>query len=163
MVGHWEIRRRHEEHDDQVNQKIQEAFSHNLKPILLVGEGRDQQRSPEQAITAHLSNVLAGCQPNQVAAMAFVYEPETAIGVDGPAPVEHIAAGCHTIREWLSGEFGAEVAGRVRVIYGGSVTPASAAHLLSIPDLDGLGASRRGRNPRSFFEIVKMVAEARTS
>lgn len=162
MVGHWEIRRRFIEGDEQVRQKVQQTFSHNLRPILLVGEARDSGDAPEKAIIKHLENVLAGSHAKEVARMAFVYEPEEAIGVSGPVPVEHIAAGCHTIREWLAGAFGPEVAGSVRIIYGGSVTPASAAHLLSIQDLDGLGASRRGRNPQSFFEIVRLIAEART-
>jgi len=161
MVGHWEIRRRYGENDDQVRQKVQQAFSHNLRPILLVGEAQDSNVAPDKAITGHLEIVLSGSRAKEVARMAFVYEPEDAIGVEGPAPVEHIAAGCHTIRQWLAGNFGPGVAGSVRIIYGGSVTPSSAAHLLSIQDLDGLGASRRGRNPQSFFEIVSMIAEAK--
>jgi triosephosphate isomerase len=49
----------------------------------------------------------------------------------------------------------------VRIIYGGSVGPEYAAGLLSSADVDGLGASRRGRNPATFIEIVRQVARVK--
>jgi hypothetical protein len=32
---------------------------------------------------------------------------------------------------------------------------------LQAPDLDGLGASRRGRDPEAWAEIVRLIAQAR--
>jgi triosephosphate isomerase len=53
------------------------------------------------------------------------------------------------------------VAERVRIVYGGSVAPEFASELLAVPDVDGLGATRRGRDPATFAEIVRQVAEAK--
>lgn len=161
MVGHWEIRRRLGEDDGRINDKIHLALSVGLKPFVLVGEASDHQQSIQDCIINQLDNVLAGCLPKQVASMIFVYEPEGAIGVKAPVPVDHVASGCQTIRDWLAREIGPDVARQVRIIYGGSVTPASAALLLSIPDVDGLGASRRGRNVHSLVEITRLVAQSR--
>jgi triosephosphate isomerase len=93
--------------------------------------------------------------------MAFVYEPEAAIGVAEPIPAEQAGAGCGFIRGWLAERFGQEVAQAVRIIYGGSVTPDHAIALLTQPDVDGLGAGRKGRDPEAFARIVRLVAERR--
>jgi triosephosphate isomerase len=69
-----------------------------------------------------------------------------------------VELGCVVIRGWLRKELGDGVAQQVRIIYGGSVAPEHTAELLSIPDLDGLGATRRGRDPRTFAEIVRGIA-----
>jgi triosephosphate isomerase len=137
------------------------ALETGLRPILLVGEARDDVASPESALERQLARVLDGCEAEQMATMTFVYEPEGAIGVTEPAAPEHVAKGCAFIRGWLRRQWGDAVADSVRIIYGGSVAPEHATSLLAAPDMDGLGASRRGRNPKSFVEIVQKIADAK--
>lgn len=158
MVGHWEVRRRLGEDDGAVNHKVRAALAVGLRPILLVGEAVGEQFDPHR-----LTVLLDGCDPESVACMAFVYEPEGAIGQQKPVSPEHAASGCRVIRRYLAERFGDEVAQRARIIYGGSVTPEHAAALLADPDVDGLGATRRGRNPSTFAEIVAQIAHQRMS
>jgi triosephosphate isomerase len=160
MLGHWEVRRYQGDDDSTVNRKVHLALQSGLSPILLVGEGRDEAASQKVALEGQLARVLQGCRPAQVAEMAFVYEPEGAIGVRLPASPDHVATGCGIMREWLRQRFGSSVGDGVRIIYGGSVAPEHAADLLAVPDLDGLGATRRGRDPESFGEIVRQTARA---
>jgi len=154
MVGHWEVRRRLQEDDGAVNQKVRAAMEGGLRPILLVGEAAGRVFDP-----GRLSVLLDGCDDEAVARMVFVYEPEGAIGQPEPVPPAHAAAGCRAIRRWLAERFGEEVAGQARIIYGGSVTPEHAAALLADPDVDGLGATRRGRDPAAFADIVARIAK----
>jgi len=154
MVGHWEVRRRLQEDDGAVNRKVRAALEGGLRPILLFGEAAGETFDP-----GRLSVLLDGCDGEAVARMAFVYEPEGAIGQSEPVPPAHAAAGCRAIRRWLAERFGKEAAGQARIIYGGSVTPEHAAALLADPDVDGLGATRRGRDPAAFAEIVARIAE----
>ena len=163
MLGHWEIRRHLGDDDATVNRKVHLALEAGLTPILLIGEARDDRRPLEEALRRQLERVLAGCQAEQVETMAFVYEPEGAIGVAAPASPEHVAAGCGLIRDWLRGRWGDAVAENVRIIYGGSVAPEHAADLLACPDVDGLGATRRGRDPATFAQIVRLIVTARSS
>ncbi len=153
MVGHWEIRRRLKEDDVAVGRKVRAAFEAGLRPILLFGEPSGERFDPDR-----LAILLARCEAEEVARMAFVYEPEGAIGRAEPVPPEHAAAGCRAIRRWVADRYGEWVAERVRVIYGGSVTSEHATALLTDPDVDGLGASRRGRDPSAFAEIVREIA-----
>ena len=161
MLGHWEVRRQRGDDDATVNRKVRLAFEAGLAPILLVGEARDAAAPQAEALERMLGCTLAGVEPDQAARMAIVYEPESAIGVARPASPDHVAAGSTLIRAWLRRRWGGDVAGRVRIIYGGSVAPEHAAELLASPDLDGLGATRRGRTASTFADIVRQVARAK--
>jgi triosephosphate isomerase len=105
--------------------------------------------------------VLEGCDARQIEEMVAVYEPEWTINVEEPAAPEQVGAGCSFIREWLAGHYGASAAQAVRIIYGGSVTPVHAWDLLAAPDVDGLGAGRKGRQVQAFAEIVRLIAAAK--
>jgi len=163
MLGHWEVRRHLGDDDATVNRKVHLALDSGLAPILLTGEAHNDQSPLVDVLDRQLERVLAGCQAEQVETMAFVYEPEGAIGVAAPASLEQVATGCGLIRGWLRERWGDAVAERVRIIYGGSVAPQHAADLLSCPDVDGLGATRRGRDAATFAQIVRLIAVARSS
>jgi triosephosphate isomerase len=161
MLGHWEVRRYQGDNDATVNRKVHLALASGLAPILLIGEGRDDAAQHTIALERQLTTVLRGCRAAQVAEMAFVYEPEGAIGVQLPISPDHVAAGCGFVRDWLARHYGGTVADGVRIVYGGSVAPEHAPGLLAAPDLDGLGATRSGRDPESFVEIVRLIAKAK--
>jgi triosephosphate isomerase len=163
MLGHWETRRYLGDDDNSVNRKLHLALEADLTPVLLVGEGHDETDSLRAALENHLARVLEGCRAEQVARMAFVYEPEGAIGVAAPVSPDRVAAGCGVLRGLMRHRWGEAVADSVRIIYGGSVAPEQAADLLAGPDVDGLGASRRGRDPRAFAQIVRQIAEVTAS
>ena len=152
MVGHWEVLRRLGEDDPAIQHKIRAAFDAGLRPILLVGEAHGTTFDPSR-----LSTLLANCHLEEIARIAFVYEPEGAIGRSAPASPEHAASGCRAIRTWIRDWYGEPVAAQVRIIYGGSVTPEHAPDLVADPDVDGLGVGRKGRDPVAFAEIIRIV------
>jgi len=158
LLGHWEIHRRTGETDTDVNRKIRAAFQAGLRPTLLVGEAATERGRAEETLAVRLSHLFAGLEPEQVARMTVVYEPEWTIGVEEPASPDYVAAGCHFVRQWLGREYGVGAAEEVRTIYGGSVAPEYAEGLLASPEVDGLGASRKGRDPIAFAEIVRLIA-----
>lgn len=157
MLGHWERRRHFGETDALVNRKVHAALKAGLRPILLVGEPTGEEERVEVILAAQLTSLLAGCAGRDVACMAFIYEPEEAIGAAEPIPVERVGHGCTLLRRWLRDRFGDEVAQATRIIYGGSVTPEHARSLLAQPDVDGLGAGRKGRDPDAFAAIVHQI------
>jgi len=161
MLGHWEVRRHFGDTDETVNRKLHTAQRAGLSPILFVGEAREEQDRFREALAAQLQLVLEGCHAHQIEEMVVVYEPEWTINVEEPASPQHVGAGCGFIREWLAKHYGASAAQSVRIIYGGSVTPARARDLLEAPDVDGLGAGRKGRQVEAFAEIVRLIAAAK--
>ncbi len=161
MLGHWEVRRHLGDSDEVVNRKVHRALSAGLRPILLIGEARDAREDFQVALEAQLARILHGCGAEQVRVMAFVYEPEWTIGVAEPAPPTRVAAGCGFIRDWIAQHFASSIAQEVRIIYGGSVTPAHAEALLASPEVDGLGATRKGRRAETFVQIVRHIARSK--
>lgn len=162
MLGHWEVRRHWGDTDEIVNRKVHRALDAGLRPILLIGEARDAREDFQHALDAQLMRTVKGCDATQVATVAFVYEPEWTIGGAEPAPPERAADGCGFIRRWVGERCGLPVAQAVRIIYGGSVTPAHAESLLASPEVDGLGATRKGRQAETFVQIVRQIAAAKT-
>jgi triosephosphate isomerase len=158
MLGHWERRRNFGENDELVNRKVRAAFEAGLRPILLVGEPADYSGELENFLGRQLEALTQGCSAEEIERAVFVYEPEGAIGVERPASPEHIGKGCAILRERLREKFGA-AAEKVRIIYGGSVSPEFAPAILSLPDVDGLGATRKGRDPEAFASLVKSISQ----
>ncbi|UCB50887.1 MAG: triose-phosphate isomerase [Deltaproteobacteria bacterium] len=161
MLGHWEIRRRTGERDVDFNKKMRVGFQAGLRPILLMGEGNKEQGEAEAVLASRLPILFDHCEPGQVAQGVIVYEPEWTIGAQKPAPPDYIATSCAFIRNWIGQAFGKDVAQQMRIIYGGSVAPEHVENLLASPDLDGLGAGRKGRDPFAFAQIVRLIAAAK--
>ncbi len=161
MLGHWEVRRRTGETDSDVNAKMFAAFQAGLRPILLIGEQSTDKGHAEKILEARLPDLFGNCDPEQVAEVSIIYEPEWTIGAKQPAPSDYIASVCLFIRNRLYQMFGADTAQSVRLIYGGSVAPENVGALLASPDIDGLGAGRMGRDPNAFAEIVQKIIAAK--
>jgi triosephosphate isomerase len=161
MVGHWEVRRRTGEDDIALNRKARAALRSGLRPVLLIGEETSDKQGLELALTSRLPDLLAGCLPEEVSTAAFIYEPEWTIGRFEPAPPDYIAEGCGLIRHWIGKTFGRRAAESLRIIYGGSVTPENAEKILGSKEVDGLGAGRKGRDPLTFAQIVKLIVRVK--
>ena len=80
---------------------------------------------------------LAGVGVADADRIAIAYEPVWAIGTGKVATPEQAHAAHVAVRRALSEVLGAEAARRVRVQYGGSVTPESIDRLMAQPDVDG--------------------------
>jgi len=161
LIGHWEVRRRLGEDERILARKVQLALQAGLAPILLVGPAREEQGALFTILERQLTQILAACSREQVSNMAFLFEPEEAIGAPKPWVPERAAAGPAFIRGWLAGQYGDRLAERVRILYGGSVTPEHVAGLLAFPDVDGLGVARGGREVSSLSEIIRQTAQAK--
>jgi len=161
MLGHLEVRRRTGETDADCNAKLHACFGAGLRPILLIGEGAAERGRAEEVLTARLPDLFTGCDAKQVARSAVIYEPEWTIGAPKPASPADAAAGCSVIRWCITRTHGRDAADGVRIVYGGSVAPEYAEKLLASPDVDGLGAGRKGRDPIAFAQIVRLIAAAK--
>jgi triosephosphate isomerase len=159
ILGHWEVRRRTGETDVEVNRKMHSAFEVGLRPILMIGEETGQRGQAESVLADRLPLFLAKGEPEQMGRSVVVYEPEWTIGAPEPASPGYISSACAFIRGWIEREYGREPATQVRIIYGGGVSPEFTRDLLASPDVDGLGAGRKGRDPDAFARIVRTLVD----
>jgi triosephosphate isomerase len=88
----------------------------------------------------------------------LAYEPVWAIGTGNTATPEQAQAMHVFIRSAIA-ELDADVASRVRIIYGGSVNPSNAAQLFVMPDIDGGLIGRGSLSADDFVEICRAASE----
>lgn len=146
----------------QVRRKVDKAMSAGLIPIVCLGEsarekdaGRAGQVLAEQVLTA-----LGGQPGERVPEIVLAYEPRWAIGAAAAASPEYVEERHRALRAVLRAQYGEEVAGRTRILYGGSVTPENGRDLLDLEDVDGLFVGRAAWKPEGFARIVELVADA---
>ncbi len=138
-VGHSERRQYHHEDDALANRKVQAALRHGLVPILCIGELlpiRQEGRHIEHTL-AQLDGGLAGLTEDQVRRVVIAYEPVWAIGTGEVATPEDAQEMAAAIRARVEERYGSDVAGSVRILYGGSVKASNAPGIMTQPDVDG--------------------------
>lgn len=157
IIGHSERRQYFAETNETVNQKVKTALSHNLKPIVCVGEQLEERESgqTESIIKDHITGGTSGLTADALLSCVIAYEPVWAIGTGKTATPEQAQEVHQFIRNLLRDNFSDEVASQVRIQYGGSVKPENAAELMAQPDVDGALVGGASLQAESFAQIVK--------
>ena len=152
IVGHSERRRLFGESDAIVNRKAAAAIAGGLKAIVCVGETLEEREREETfaVLDRQIGDGLKGLTPGFVVA----YEPVWAIGTGRNATAAQAEEAHAHIRTRLREGFGADVAERTRVLYGGSVKPDNIRELIAQPDVDGALVGGASLDIRAFSEIV---------
>ena len=104
---------------------------------------------------AQLRAGVDGLSPEQAAELVVAYEPVWAIGTGEVAGPEDAQEMCTAIRAELSSLFGADVAAKTRLLYGGSVKANNAASILKERDVDGLLVGGASLDAAEFANIVR--------
>lgn len=161
-IGHSERRQYHGETEEIVNGKVKAAFRNGLVPILCVGEGLDVRKAGEQVpfTLSQLDGALDGVPAAEAAVIVVAYEPVWAIGTGEVATPDDAQEVCGAIRTRLGELYGAEVADKVRVLYGGSVKASNAAGIMAQPDVDGALIGGASLDAEEFVRIVRYRDQA---
>lgn len=162
ILGHSERRRELGETDEIVNRKVRSALSHGLTPILCVGETTEERRQglTFTTVEGQLRAGLAEVTADVIGKVVLAYEPVWAIGT-GVNATPAQAGEVHGYLRGLLSELGSkEIAGAVRIIYGGSVKPENAEALAAEPEIDGSLVGGASLNAQAFVTIVEHAARA---
>lgn len=160
ILGHSERRQYYGETDSDVHQKVQQAHDSDLVPIVCVGETLEQRQAgdAEDVVRGQMDGALAEVEvraPNQ---LVVAYEPVWAIGTGESATPSQAQSMHALIRDDLADRFGAEVAGGIEILYGGSMKPHNAAELTGQPDVDGGLVGSASLEADSFLGIADEAA-----
>ena len=139
LIGHSERRQLFGETDETVNRKAHAALAHGLRPMVAVGETLEENEAgqTEAVLSRQVPAGLGGIDERQGLELVMAYEPIWAIGTGRTATPEHAEQSCALIRRLVAQVLGTAVADSVRILYGGSVTPANADELMSRDNVDG--------------------------
>lgn len=156
IIGHSERRQYFAETDETVNKKIKSAMQNNLKPIVCVGENLEQKENNKtnEIITTQTQKALEGLTNSQVESTIIAYEPIWAIGTGKTASKEDANNAIKEIRNKIREIYGEQTAGKVKILYGGSVKPENAKELFDTSDIDGALVGGASLNVHEFEKIV---------
>ncbi|MDP4626036.1 MAG: triose-phosphate isomerase [Akkermansiaceae bacterium] len=157
ILGHSERRSIFGETDAVINAKIKKAREANLKPIFCIGETLEEREGGklESVLKTQVTEGLKDISEKDLSDIVIAYEPVWAIGTGVTATSEQAQEAHAFVRSLIAGLYGSEPAAKVRIQYGGSVKPGSAAELMACPDIDGALIGGAALEPQSFLEIIK--------
>ncbi len=162
ILGHSERRSIFGEDDAFINRKVLAALEASLKPILCVGELLSEREAgrTNEVVRIQVEKGLAGVPAGRAEQVVIAYEPVWAIGT-GKTATPAMAQEVHAfIRGLLAAQFGAEIAARVRILYGGSMKPDNADALLAEHDIDGGLIGGASLEAKSFVDLVRSAAKS---
>jgi triosephosphate isomerase (TIM) len=161
-IGHSERRQYHGEDEAIVNAKVKAAFRNGVLPILCVGEGLDVRKAGRQVphTLAQVDGALADVPAADAERIVIAYEPVWAIGTGEVATPEDAQEVCGAIRARLAELYDADLANKVRVLYGGSVKSSNAAGIMAKPDVDGALIGGAALDADEFVKIVRFRDQA---
>ncbi|MGD9763387.1 MAG: triose-phosphate isomerase [Candidatus Binatia bacterium] len=160
IVGHSERRQLFGDSDLWVARKTAAALRSGLTPIVCVGETSDERDQGQtfQVVERQVRSGLEQLSPSGVGRVVLAYEPVWAIGT-GKVATPSEAQEVHAYLRCLIGELaGPDIAGAIRIIYGGSVKPDNIDALMQQPDLDGALVGGASLHAADFARIVHFAA-----
>jgi triosephosphate isomerase len=155
IIGHSERRHIFHEPDDMINRRLRGAAAGGLTPILCIGETLEEREADRtfEVLERQLRSGLNDFEYDQAGLIA-AYEPVWAIGT-GKTATESQAQEVHAfLRSLLADIFEKDIAGQIRILYGGSVKPENIDLLMAQQDIDGVLVGGAALEAQSFCRII---------
>ena len=156
ILGHSERRQLFGELDAAVNLKVRAALAAGLSPIICVGETLAERDAGETLgrVQAQLDAALAEMTDADLERVVIAYEPVWAIGTGRNATPAQAQEVHRFIRTRVAAR-AADIAARLRILYGGSVKPDNIRALMAEADVDGGLVGGASLTADSFVRIVQ--------
>ena len=149
ILGHSERRQHHQESNESVKAKAVKAITHDMMPIICVGETKDDYNNKKTIDV--LKKQLAGSVSSKQCIVA--YEPVWAIGTGKVATLEEIE-NVHQNIDAILRELGFA---NIPIVYGGSVKSDNIDQILSQPTVSGVLIGGASIQPESMNAIARKV------
>jgi triosephosphate isomerase len=146
IAGHSERRAQCGETDEVVRSKVDAIYRHGMRPV--------RDGAAEAKVRWQVAAALGGRPAGLVASAVIAYEPLWAIGGGGTATPGDAGEMCSAIRDEVARLAGPGTAAAIRIQYGGSVTPGTAAALLGADSVDGFLVGGASLDAGQFAAIV---------
>jgi len=166
IVGHSERRSYSHESNQKAVTRIKRAVDAGITPIYCVGETLAEhglnhtKKVIEAQILAIFDLDAVSLARVKMVGLVIAYEPVWAIGTGHAALPQQAQAVHHFIRTIIA-QHDSDFAKKIRIIYGGSLTPENARSLLIMPDIDGGLVGRCALNVQAFRVICEVAAHTR--
>ncbi|KRN30848.1 triose-phosphate isomerase [Weissella halotolerans] len=162
IIGHSERRIYFRETNEMVNLKALAALRNGLHPIVAIDEQIQIVSHSDHMhwVVNEVIEALKGINIEDIPNVVLAFEPTQSIGSGQALNADQAQENLYLIRQTVSDMFDAQIADRVRIMYGGSVKPANALALLEKPDIDGVLVGDAALDANTFLELVRLAQVA---
>ncbi|WP_340066034.1 triose-phosphate isomerase [Ascidiimonas aurantiaca] len=159
ILGHSERRAYFGENDTLLAKKIDTALAHDMDSIFCFGEELEDRKAGNhfEVVESQLKNALFHLGPEAWKHIVLAYEPVWAIGTGETATPVQVQEMHKFIRNVLSDQYGASLADKISILYGGSVKPENAEEIFAQEDVDGGLIGGASLKAEDFIAIVKAM------
>jgi len=160
IIGHSERRNCFKESDLMINKKIKAALESKLKPILCVGETKQEKnkRKFSTIIGVQIDKAFKKIPQVQISDVIIAYEPIWAIGTGKACPPAQAQIISFFIRKIVTRLYGRNKAEKIPVLYGGSVNRNNALDYLKKSEMKGLLIGGASLKAEEFVGIIKDIS-----
>jgi len=139
---------------------VRKILDAGLKPILCIGESFDEYQAglADEICRIELAKDLRLVKEEELDNVVIAYEPCWAIGTGltcSPSIAQKVHKG---IRSWFASTYSQSAADKIRLQYGGSVTPETVSDLMRQPDIDGVLVGGASLDGAKFAGIINYEA-----
>jgi triosephosphate isomerase len=159
VIGHSERREYFHETNAVLAEKLNLCLENFITPIFCCGEPLSIRETGTQNefVTTQLKESLFHLAADKIKDIIIAYEPIWAIGTGKTATTEQAQEMHAYLRSVLAAQYGADIAGQISILYGGSVKANNAKELFSCPDVDGGLVGGASLVAADFIEIIKAL------
>jgi triosephosphate isomerase len=156
ILGHSERRQYFGENEALLAQKTDAVLAQGMRVIFCVGEPLEVRDANQQnqLVEQQLKGGLFHLDAAGFEQVVIAYEPVWAIGTGRTATTSQAQDMHAFIRGVIAEKYGAEIADKTRILYGGSCKPSNAAELFACPDVDGGLIGGASLNADDFSGII---------
>lgn len=157
IIGHSERRQYFSETDEMINKKAKAILAGGLIPIICCGESLEQREAgiTDSHISSQIKAALENLSEADVSKSVIAYEPIWAIGTGKTCDADEANRVIAMIRNVVKEVSSNSAGDAIRILYGGSVTPASIEEQMSKSDIDGALVGGASLKIDSFSQIIE--------
>ena len=157
IIGHSERRQMFNESDEFINQKAIAILAKGLIPIICCGETLEQREAgvTDSHLAGQITKAFKGISSEDAAKSVIAYEPIWAIGTGKSCDAVEANRTIGEIRKVIAKLYSAEVADKIRILYGGSVKPSTIVEQMAQPEIDGGLIGGASLKADSFVDLIK--------
>ncbi|MHB2016938.1 MAG: triose-phosphate isomerase family protein, partial [Candidatus Xenobia bacterium] len=150
------------ETDDTVNKKLHALVEYGITPIVCVGETLTEHEAgqTQDVVLTQVRKAFANIKATDAVRVVVAYEPIWAIGTGKSDNPGNANKTIHTIRETVGKLMGDDVAGAMRILYGGSMNAGNVDAFMAQHDIDGGLVGGASLKADSFLRIVHFETPA---
>ncbi len=159
ITGHSERRAYYNETSEILAKKTEQILKNNMIPIFCCGEKLEEREAGNHfnVVKSQISEALFHLSDDDFSKIVIAYEPVWAIGTGVTASKEQAQEIHSFIRKIISEKYGNTISENLTILYGGSVKPANAEEIFSMPDVDGGLIGGAALKADSFVDIIKAI------